>query len=62
MLKVNNKIINNIIINFKCLFCEMPDISIMKIHYGNIITNKDGTLYIENLRSKCITCDELIIK
>ena len=54
--------IHNIIINFKCLFCDMSKITIMRIHYGNIIKNKDGTINIENLRSKCISCDELIVE
>jgi hypothetical protein len=40
----------------------MSKITIMRIHYGNIIKNKDGTINIENLRSKCISCDELIVE
>ena len=42
----------------KCYFCDMTDITELKIHYGTIYRNKDGTIYIDNLRSKCAPCIE----
>jgi hypothetical protein len=42
----------------KCYFCNRTDITKLKIHYGNIIRNKDGTIYIDNLHSKCASCIE----
>ena len=42
----------------KCYFCDMTDITELKIHYGTILINKDGTIYIDNLRSKCASCIE----
>jgi hypothetical protein len=46
---------------FKCIFCDMSNKHTFKIIYGNIIINKYGMLIIENLHSKCINCDDLII-
>ena len=52
-----NNLLNkcNKIINFKCLFCD-KSITKLKLHYGIIFKNNDGTIYIENFHSKCIEC------